>query len=106
MAASQGVTRIQLIWIADANIHPEILRRRRNMGRRVWNIFTSIPEWDRMAFARRDHGPSEYAGPARMLRLVMLAAMLHLPLAIVSANAAVQDGDMIDRVEAKRTGPF
>ena len=43
MAASQGVTRIQLIWIADANIHPEILGRLRNIGRRVRNTFTSIP---------------------------------------------------------------
>lgn len=45
-------------------------------------------------------------GPLQVLRLVMLAAMLLLPLATMSANAARQDGDMIDRVEAKRTWPF
>jgi hypothetical protein len=31
-AASQGVARVQLIWLADANIHPEILGRRRDSG--------------------------------------------------------------------------
>jgi hypothetical protein len=41
-----------------------------------------------------------------MFRPAMFAAMLLLPLATMSANAAGQNGDMIDRVEAKRTGPF
>jgi hypothetical protein len=105
-AASQGVARVQLIWIADANIHPEILGRRRDSGRRVRNGFTSPSEWNNMTFARRDHGLGEYDEQPQMLRPAMFAAMLLLPLATVSANAAGEGGDTIDRVEAKRTGPF
>jgi hypothetical protein len=51
-AASQGIAPVQLIWIADANIHPEILGRRRDSGRRVRNGFTPASEWNKMTFAR------------------------------------------------------